>query len=47
MVLACERDLELRVHCAELDIPQSGVPPGAQLLDFLGPLGIAGAYLIY
>jgi len=22
------------------------IPPGAQLLDFLGPLGIAGAYLI-
>jgi hypothetical protein len=47
MGLACEHDITVRFFRAyrpELDFVQSGIPPGAQVLDFLGPLGIAGAY---
>jgi hypothetical protein len=48
MVLACEPDLHgsFLSGSIELDFAQSGIPQGAQLLDFLGPLGITGACLI-
>lgn len=48
MVLACERDLHVSFSFGPvaLNPRKSGIPPGAQLLDFLGPFGISGAYLI-
>ena len=48
MILACERDFARFVSFGYFALNQilSSIPPGAQLLDFLGPLAIAGAYLI-